>query len=368
MTGARIVICGATGHTGRRTAQELVAAGLRPLLAGRNPIRLTEIATDLGGLDVAVVDLADPESIRRLLTPGDVVISTVGPFAQVGDSPIEAAIVAGAHYLDSTGEPAFVRKVFQHYGPRAEAAGIALLTGFGYDFVPGNLAAAFALRDAPDAVRVDIGYYLTGAVRAAAGPAARDSLACALTEPMYAWRARRLVEEPGGTRMRYFDIDGASRAGLSIGASEHFALPRSFPQLTEINVYLGWFGPATPVLHRMSRATAVATRLPFGAIVIRHAARLAIRAGTTDPTPQSIARTRSWFTATAYDASGNQLSHTALHGPDHLTLTARLLSWAAQQAARGAITATGALGPIQAVALDDLTAAAHLVTTSEHAL
>lgn len=132
------------------------------------------------------------------------------------------------------------------------------------------------------------------------------------------------------------------------------------------NVYLGWFGPATSVLHRLSRVTPLATRFPFGANIIRHTARLAIRAGTTNPTPKSLARTRSSFTAAAYDASANQLSHTALHGSDHLTLTARLLSWAAQQAARGAITATGALGPIQAFALEDLTAAAQLTTTSEH--
>ena len=338
---------------------------LRMSAEGKESVASVVRRGDLGGLDVAVADLDDPESIRRLLTPGDVLISTVGPFAQVGDPLIEAAIAAGAHYLDSTGEPAFVRKVFQHYGPRADTAGIALLTGFGYDFVPGDLAAALALRDAGlDAVRVDIGYYRTGAVRAAAGPAARDSLARALTEPMYAWRGRRLVEEPGGTRMRYFDIDGAWRAGLSIGASEHFALPRSFPQLAEVNVYLGWFGPATPLLHRMSRATPVATPLPFGTTAIRHAARLAIHAGTTEPTRQSVARTRSWFTATTYDAAGNQLSHTALHGPHHLTLTARLLSWAAHQAARGAITPTGALGPIQVFGLDDLISAGELVTTS----
>jgi short subunit dehydrogenase-like uncharacterized protein len=361
MSNARVVICGATGHTGRRTAHELVAAGARPLLTGRNPKRLHEIAADLDDLEVAVVDLADPGSIQRLLSPGDVLISTVGPFATVGGPPIEAAIGAGAHYLDSTGEPSFVRKVFQHYGPRAKAAGVALLTGFGYDFVPGNLAAAVALRDAGlDAVRVDIGYYLTGALRTAAGPAARDSLARALTEPMYAWRGCRLIEEPGGTRMRYFDVDGASRAGLSIGATEHFALPRSFSQLAEVNVYLGWFGPATPLLHRMSRATTVATRVPFGATVTRHAARLAIDAGTTEPTTQSIARSRSWVAATAYDVDGNQLSHTALQGPHHLTLTARLLSWAAHQAARGAITATGALGPIQVFGLDDLISAGGL--------
>jgi len=34
----------------------------------------------------------------------------------------EAAVDAGAHYLDCTGEPPFVREVFEVYGPRADSA------------------------------------------------------------------------------------------------------------------------------------------------------------------------------------------------------------------------------------------------------
>ena len=60
----------------------------------------------------------------RARESGDVLISTVGPFARWG----EAAINAGATYFDSTGEPAFIRRVFDHHGPRAAAAGSALLT------------------------------------------------------------------------------------------------------------------------------------------------------------------------------------------------------------------------------------------------
>ncbi len=81
---------------------------------------------------------------------------------------MQAAIDAGAHYLDSTGETPFIRAVFERWGPRAEAAGCGLLTAIGYDWVPGNLAGALALRDAAAAdaaTRVAIGYFLTGAAR-----------------------------------------------------------------------------------------------------------------------------------------------------------------------------------------------------------
>ncbi|WP_446225638.1 saccharopine dehydrogenase NADP-binding domain-containing protein [Nocardia sp. IBHARD005] len=350
-----ILICGATGHTGRRTAQQLVEAGEKPLLAGRNLGELHKIADQLGGCPVAVVDLERPESIRDLLSPGDVLVSTVGPFATVGDAPIQAAIDAGAHYIDSTGEPPFIRKVFEHYGPRAADAGTVLLPAFGYDFVPGNLAAALALREAgADAVRVDVGYFLTGARRAAAGPAAQASLAKAMSAPMYAWQGHRIVDEPGGARMRTFAVDGTQRPGLSIGATEHLALPSLFGQLSEVNVYLGWFGPATGLLHTMSRFTPTLTRLPFGARVIEQGAYLAIRAGTTEPTPASMASTRCWFAAAAYDAAGAQLCEVALTGPHHMTFTTNIIAWAAQELAARRVRGAGALGPVNAFGIDTL--------------
>lgn len=333
----------------------LVEAGERPLLAGRNIQQLNEIADQLGGCPVAVVDLERPESIRDLLSPGDVLVSTVGPFVKVGDAPIQAAIDAGAYYVDSTGEPPFIRKVFEHYGPRAQAAGTALLTAFGYDFVPGNLAAALALRDAGDnAVRVDVGYYLTGALRAAAGPAARASLAKAMSAPMYAWQGGRIVDEPGGIRMRTFAVDGKQRPALSIGATEHLTLPQVFGQLAEVNVYLGWFGPATGLLHTMSRVTPAIARLPFGQRMVEQSAYLAIKAGTTEPTPQSMASTRCWFAAAAYDAAGTQLTEVAITGPNHMTFTNNILTWAAQQAAVHQVPGTGALGPVNAFGIDTL--------------
>ncbi len=36
-------------------------------------------------------------------------------------------------------------QVFEEFGPLAERTGAVLLTAFGYDYVPGNLAGALAL-------------------------------------------------------------------------------------------------------------------------------------------------------------------------------------------------------------------------------
>src|SRR6266566_9511847 len=101
----RIVVFGATGYTGRLVAESLVESGARPVLAGRSGDRLVALAGELGGLDTAVADVADPASVGALVESGDVLISTVGPFVKWGEPAVRAAISAGAQYLDSTGQP-----------------------------------------------------------------------------------------------------------------------------------------------------------------------------------------------------------------------------------------------------------------------
>ncbi|MGH3991285.1 MAG: NAD(P)H-binding protein, partial [Pseudonocardiaceae bacterium] len=64
----RIVVFGATGYTGRLTAEALVERGRRPVLAGRSAGKLAALAADLGGsLEVAVADVSRPKSVRALV-------------------------------------------------------------------------------------------------------------------------------------------------------------------------------------------------------------------------------------------------------------------------------------------------------------
>src|SRR5919198_1547578 len=161
-----IVLFGATGYTGRLVADALVKRGARPLLAARNETAVKRMAEELGGLDATVADVASPDTLRAVVDNYTVLISTVGPFLRWGAAAVEAAIAAGAVYLDSTGEPPFIREVFEQRDGPARASGASLITAFGYDFVPGNLAAALALERAGDrAVKVSVGYFITGGGR-----------------------------------------------------------------------------------------------------------------------------------------------------------------------------------------------------------
>src|SRR6266581_715547 len=196
----RIVLYGATGYIGGLTARAMVASGARPVLAGRDRGRLDAIAARLsqasGGaeLEVAVAGTEGPEPLRQLLDPGDVLVSTAGPFVKIGRAAVAAAVDAGAIYLDSTGEPPFIRQVFEEFGPRAERTGAVLLTAFGYDYVPGNLAGALALEAAGPAAARGTGGLLRAREHAEGGKRRHPrigSRGAARTRVLVPWRARR---------------------------------------------------------------------------------------------------------------------------------------------------------------------------------
>ena len=87
----RIVLFGATGYTGRLTAEAMTRRGLRPVLAGRSAEKLSAMAAELGGIETAVGDVATPGSVRALVDRGDVLVTTVGPFVRWGQAAAEAS-------------------------------------------------------------------------------------------------------------------------------------------------------------------------------------------------------------------------------------------------------------------------------------
>jgi short subunit dehydrogenase-like uncharacterized protein len=352
----RIVLFGATGYTGRLTTDALVARGEQPVLAGRSEARLAEMASEFGGLEYAVADVADPPSVRALLEPGDVMLATVGPFARFGDPAAEAAIDARAHYLDSTGEPAFIRRVFEHFGPRAEAAGIGMVTAFGYDWVPGNLAAGLALREAGDAAtRIDIGYFVTGGGLGGISGGTRASLVGALVESGFVWRDG-IQTERGAKRVRSFFAAGKSRQAISAASSEHFTLPRIHPRLREVNAYLGWFGRRSRAMQAVATVNAGVMKFPGVKAGVSTLARRLVPGSTGGPSEEDRLGTGSAIVAIAYDSDGEELASVEVEGVNGYEFTGRVLAWGATYASVHGLAGSGALGPVDAFGLDTLEA------------
>ena len=353
---SRIVLFGATGYTGELTAHAMAERGMKPVLAGRRGDALAQLSSELGGgFETATADVSKPETVRALVEAGDVLVTTVGPFARWGDPALDAALDAGAHYVDSTGEPSFIRRVFEQAGPRAEANGRVVLTACGYDWVPGNLAGALALEQAGDrALGVRIGYFATGAGMGGQSGGTRASTAGALIEPTYGFRDGRLVTERGAARVHTFEIRGKERQGVSVGTSEAFSLPRVHPGLRDVEVYLGWFGGASRAMQVGSAVISGITRVPGVRAGLRAAADRFVKGSTGGPDAEERAAGGSLFVAEALSGSGEVLNCVVLEGASGYTFTGDMLAWAAERLGAGEGRSAGALGPVEAFGLERL--------------
>ena len=167
-----VVLFGATGFTGALTAEYLAAhapPGLRWALAGRNPEklervrdRLTKIDPDLAGLELLPADVSDPSSLADVATGARVVITTVGPYLSYGEPLVAACAEAGTDYVDLTGEPEFVDRMYLAHHATAERTGARIVHACGFDSIPHDLGAMYTVQQLAAEGPVDV----RGVVRA----------------------------------------------------------------------------------------------------------------------------------------------------------------------------------------------------------
>jgi short subunit dehydrogenase-like uncharacterized protein len=150
-----LILFGVTGYTGRLVAEALLEfpePGLAWAIAGRNPDKLAAVRTDIArrfpeaaALPMVVADVADPESMADLCKRTQVVCTTVGPYARLGDAMVEAAVAHGTHYCDLTGEVSWMRKNIDAYHQIAQDKRVRIVHAAGFDSIPFDIGV-FALQ------------------------------------------------------------------------------------------------------------------------------------------------------------------------------------------------------------------------------
>jgi len=154
MTG-RALLYGASGYTGRLTAEHLAARGVDLVLAGRDADKLRAVAEPLG-LGWRAFDLRSAPTIEAALRDIDVVLHAAGPFRITAAPMIGACLAAGAHYLDLSGEwPVFLEAMA--LDEVARAAGLMVMPGVGLTIAVTDCLLALAVRRQPDAVKLRLG-------------------------------------------------------------------------------------------------------------------------------------------------------------------------------------------------------------------
>jgi short subunit dehydrogenase-like uncharacterized protein len=150
-----VAVFGAYGHTARFVTAELLERGWTPVLSGRDAAKL-EAAYP--GADTRVASVEDPASLDRAIAGADAVINCAGPFGDTAPPLIEAALRAGIHYLDVTGESLVAIDTFDTYrnDPRVKDIVVAPVMAF-YGAL-GDLLATVAMggRPAADAISIAV--------------------------------------------------------------------------------------------------------------------------------------------------------------------------------------------------------------------
>lgn len=160
MKDVSILIYGANGYTGKLIARHAVGVGLQPVLAGRNHQLVEELADELS-LPFFIVDLDDETALTRLLTPVRVVIHAAGPFRYTARQMVEACLKTQTHYLDINGDIQ-VFELLKAYHTKAEAAGIMIMPGVGFDVVPTDCLALKLKNLLPAAQKLQLAFTTLG--------------------------------------------------------------------------------------------------------------------------------------------------------------------------------------------------------------
>ena len=159
-----IVIWGATGFTGRlATAYLAGAAGefhsftlaapaaprtLRWAIAGRNRAKLEGLVASFGlpeSVEIIVAEASDAVAIDAFVRRTRVVCALAGPFVKYTDRVLAACAKHGTHFVDCTGETAWVRSAIDRFDDRAQATGACIVNFCGYDSIPSDLGAFVAI-------------------------------------------------------------------------------------------------------------------------------------------------------------------------------------------------------------------------------
>ncbi len=154
--GARWLIYGANGYTGRLIAEEAKRRGLTPILAGRDRNAIVAIGSELG-FETRTFELASVDAIATHLRDVDLVLHCAGPFSATAKPMLDACASSGSHYLDITGEI----EVFEHVHANDAKwidCGIVAMPGVGFDVVPSDCLAAMLKARMPAATRLRLAF------------------------------------------------------------------------------------------------------------------------------------------------------------------------------------------------------------------
>ena len=328
-----IVLFGATGFTGGLTAEYLVRhapTGLRWGLAGRSMkkleavrARLAAIDPSAGGLALLHADSSDADSLADIAGRARVVITTVGPYLAHGEPLVAACAAAGTDYVDLTGEPEFVDRMYLAHHDTAERTGARIVHACGFDSVPHDLGAMYTVQQLGASGPV----HVRGVVRSAATfsggtfHSALNQFARARHMRSAMQERRRAEPRPEGRRSRA--VAGRphrdSRLGywlVPLPTIDPFIIARSGAALPSYGPDFSYSHYAGTRTLRYAAGGVVGAGAMFVGAQVDPVRRLLLSRVPQGEGPSERRRAKSWFTVDLVGESEGRTVHTRVSGGD----------------------------------------------------
>ncbi|EAQ00500.1 Saccharopine dehydrogenase [Janibacter sp. HTCC2649] len=259
MSDKPVVVYGASGYTGRLVCEYLREYGVPFVAAGRNEDRLNEsMSSHVAGIETADYEVTvvdhDVEALTELFKGAKVVLNTVGPFSKWGPPVVEAALAAGVHYTDTTGEQDWLITCDEKWGEAFADKGLLLSPGIAQMYTTGEIAAQVAL-EKPGLDTLDIAVFWGGSPTIAS---TQTILVNAATSTAHYLEQNQLVAFDAAAGLVPLVVPGQHELALSLpwGGTSHPIWFRRDPRVANVKAQGGVFN--TALMHGVPQIVAAA--------------------------------------------------------------------------------------------------------------
>ncbi len=206
-----VIVYGASGYTGMLIMDWLIDQNIPFTAVARSADRTRQMMAErVLRLESAVYEIVETEhsvaALSKVFQGAKVVCNTVGPFSQFGAVAVEAALNAGCHHLDSTGEQAYVLNMRERFGELYRQAGLVLAPSTSYMHTFAEIAAELAL-ETPGVDTLETATLCRGPRTGSAGVTVGSTASIfgmAREKQYYLWE-RQLVQHPVTTSFSVAD-------------------------------------------------------------------------------------------------------------------------------------------------------------------
>ena len=206
-----VVVYGASGYTGMLIMDWLIDQQIPFTAVARDAKRAQEMmAQRVVRLESATYEIIETthevDALAKAFTGAKVVCNTVGPFVNFGLTAVEAALKAGCHHIDTTGEQGYIRQVRDRFGDLYRQAGLLVSPSIAYMYTFAEIAAELAL-ETPGIDALETATLCRGPRGGASGVTVGSTASIFelfRQEACYLWE-KKLVPHPIGTSVNVVD-------------------------------------------------------------------------------------------------------------------------------------------------------------------